>query len=66
VVPAAKLDAHVERLVETMLKAPSISLRSAKEYIRSAPDMAIAGAVDYARNLHAVINSGEEIKKTRK
>jgi len=32
----------------------------------SMPDMAIAGAVDYARNLHAVINSGEEIKKQRK
>ena len=57
VVPAAKLDGHVEELLEAMLKAPSISLRSAKEYVRSAPDMPTAGAIEYARNLHATINS---------
>jgi enoyl-CoA hydratase len=48
-----------------MLKAPRISLTSAKEYIRSAPDMPVAGAVEYARNLHATINSAAEIRKTR-
>ena len=37
VVPAAQLDAHVDKLTAAMLKAPSISLRSAKEYIRTAP-----------------------------
>jgi enoyl-CoA hydratase len=65
VVPAGKLDAHVEQLVEAMLKAPSISLRSAKEYIRSAPDMPTTGAIEYARNLHATINSAVEIRKPR-
>jgi len=65
VVPAGKLDAHVEQLVEAMLKAPSISLRSAKEYIRSAPDMPTTGAIEYARNLHATINSAAEIRKPR-
>jgi len=65
VVPDAQLDATVDRLTTAMLKAPRIALTSAKEYIRNAPDMAVAGAVDYARNLHAVINSGEEIKKKR-
>jgi enoyl-CoA hydratase len=65
VVPAAQLDAHVDRLTKAMLKAPSISLRAAKEYIRSAPDMPVVGAVEYARNLHATINSAAEIRKPR-
>ena len=66
VVPARELDATVDRLTAAMLKAPSISLRSAKEYIRSAPDMPVAGAVEYARNLHATINSAAEIRKPRR
>ena len=65
VVPAAQLDNHVEKLLAAMLKAPRISLTSAKEYIRSGPDMPIAGAIEYARNLHATINSAAEIKKPR-
>src|SRR5262245_12570133 len=65
VVPAAQLDAHVDRLTAAMLKAPSISLRSAKEYVRTAPDMPVAGAIEYARNLHATINSAAEIRKPR-
>jgi enoyl-CoA hydratase/carnithine racemase len=65
VVPAARLDTHVKALTDAMLKAPSISLRSAKEYIRSAPDMPTAGAIEYARNLHATINSAAEIRAPR-
>jgi enoyl-CoA hydratase len=65
VVPAAQLDAHVDKLTAAMLKAPRISLTSAKEYIRSGPDMPTFGAVEYARNLHATINSAEEIRKPR-
>jgi enoyl-CoA hydratase len=65
VVPAEKLDATVDKLTAAMLKAPTISLRSAKEYVRTAPDMPVAGAVEYARNLHATINSAAEIRKPR-
>ena len=65
VVPATELDATVDKLTAAMLKAPRISLTSAKEYIRTGPDMPTAGAVEYARNLHATINSAEEIKKPR-
>jgi enoyl-CoA hydratase len=65
VVPATKLDATVDKLTTAMLKAPSISIRAAKEYIRSGPDMPVAGAVEYARNLHAVINSAAEIRAPR-
>jgi Enoyl-CoA hydratase/carnithine racemase len=42
-----------------------ISLTSAKEYIRTGPDMPVAGAIEYARNLHATINSAAEIRKPR-
>jgi enoyl-CoA hydratase len=65
VVPTAQLDATIDKLTTAMMKAPSIAIRGAKEYIRCAPDMPIAGAVDYARNLHATINSAAEIRKKR-
>ena len=65
VVPAAQLESHVDNLTTAMLKAPRISLTSAKEYIRTGPDMPVAGAVEYARNLHATINSAAEIRKPR-
>jgi enoyl-CoA hydratase len=65
VVPAAQLEATVSKLIAAMLKAPTISIRAAKEYVRSAPDMPVAGAIEYARNLHATINSAAEIRKPR-
>ena len=65
VFPAAQLDAEVDKLTAAMLKEPRISLTSAKEYVRTGPDMPVAGAVEYARNLHATINSATEIRKPR-
>jgi enoyl-CoA hydratase len=65
VVPAAQLDAAVDKLCAAILKAPTIAIRGAKEYVRSAPDMPIQGAVEFARNLHATINSAAEIRKNR-
>ena len=65
VVPAAQLNATVDKLTKAMLTAPSIALRAAKEYVRSGPDMPVAGAIEYARNLHATINSAAEIRKPR-
>jgi hypothetical protein len=41
------------------------NLRGVKDYLRSAPDMPIQGAVEFARNLHATINSSAEIRKNR-
>ncbi len=65
VVPASQLDAEADRLTAAMLKAPTIALTAAKEFIKVAPDMPIQGAVDFARNLHATINSAAEIRKSR-
>ena len=63
VVPAASLDAEVRKLCEALLKAPRPALLAVKEYARAAPGMDIQGAVDFARNLHATINSSSEMRK---
>jgi enoyl-CoA hydratase len=62
VVPAAQLDAAVEALCATMMKAPLPARLGVKEYTRSALDMGTAGAIDYARNLHATINSAAAMR----
>ncbi len=64
VVPHAGLDETVDKLCGMILKAPRSATEAVKDYLRAAPDMAIAGAVDYARNLHSTINSAIEARKT--
>ena len=63
VVPAAKLDAAVETLCAAILKAPRPAILGVKEYVKTAPDMAVHGAVEFARNLHATVNSSGEMRK---
>jgi enoyl-CoA hydratase len=58
----AQLDASVERISAQILKAPQAAVLAIKEYARVAPSMDIRGAVDYARSLHAVINSSSEMR----
>ena len=63
VVPASDLEAKVEATIAAILKAPAIATEGVKEYVSRAMDMDIAGAVDFARNLHATINASSEMKK---
>ncbi len=63
VFPAAKLDAAADAFVASILKAPPIAARGVKEFTRVAYDMPIAGAVDYARNLHALLNASSEMRR---
>jgi enoyl-CoA hydratase len=63
VVPAAKLEQAVETLCAAILKAPRPAICGVKEYVKSAPDMAVFGAVEFARNLHATVNSSGEMRK---
>jgi enoyl-CoA hydratase len=63
VVPGAKLDATVETLCAAILKAPLPAIYGVKEYVKTAPDMAVYGAVEFARNLHATVNSSGEMRK---
>ena len=65
VVPDAGLDAAFEALKTAMLNAPRPALCGVKEYLRSAPDMSIRGAVDFAQNLHATVNSSNEMLKQK-
>jgi enoyl-CoA hydratase len=62
VVPAGELEATIVDLVALFDVTPEIALQGAKAYLNAAYDMPIAGAVDYARNLHATINTSSEMK----
>ena len=57
-----QLDERVQKLCATILKAPQPAVLAIKEYARVAPSMDIKGAIDYARSLHAVINSSSEMR----
>jgi enoyl-CoA hydratase/carnithine racemase len=62
VAPANGLDSAVERLCGRILKSPQPAVLAIKEFARVAPSMDIRGAVEYARSLHAVINSSSEMR----
>jgi enoyl-CoA hydratase len=64
-VPDNELDAALDALRETLLSAPRPALCGVKEYLGSAPGMAIKGAMDFARNLHATVNSSNEMLKQK-
>jgi enoyl-CoA hydratase len=63
VVAAAKLDETVETLCAAILKAPRPAIYGVKEYVKTAPDMAVFGAVEFARSLHATVNSSAEMRR---
>ena len=62
VVPAADLETRVEELREALEKAPRPAIMAVKEDARSALSMDIASAVDFARNLHATVNSAPDMR----
>ena len=63
VVPAGQLDDAVAKLTAAILKAPPPAIRGVKEYAKTAFSMPTEGAIDYARNIHAVINSSSEMRR---
>lgn len=63
VVPAGQLDDAVQKLCAALLKAPRPATLAAKEYARVALSMDLQGAVDFARNLHATVNSSGDMRK---
>ncbi|HEY3916944.1 MAG TPA: enoyl-CoA hydratase/isomerase family protein [Stellaceae bacterium] len=63
VFPAAKLDDAVEAFVAAVLKAPPIAVAGVKEFTRVAYDMPAPGAVDFARNLHSLLNTSSEMRR---
>jgi enoyl-CoA hydratase len=61
VFPAAELDDAVEALCKQIMQAPRPARVGCKDYARAALDMDVTGAVEYARSIHAVINSSSEM-----
>ena len=57
VVPQQELDANVKALVEHFKKMPLPAVFAVKEYARTAFDIGAQAAADFARNLHATVNS---------
>jgi len=57
VVPHGELDTSVNRLVEHFKKVPLAAVLAVKEYARTAFSVSTQAATDFARNLHATINS---------
>jgi enoyl-CoA hydratase/carnithine racemase len=61
VVPAAELDAAVDALCKQIMAAPRPARVGCKDYARAALDMDVGGAIEFARSIHAVINSSSEM-----
>ncbi|HZO44658.1 MAG TPA: enoyl-CoA hydratase/isomerase family protein [Xanthobacteraceae bacterium] len=60
-VPDGELDIFVAALCKRIIDTPKLATDNAKEYLRRAFTMDVPSAVDYARNIHAVINSSKEM-----
>lgn len=63
IAPAAKLDEMVDDVFAKILRTPPPASLAVKEYLRNAAQMPTAGATDYARNFHTVINTSADMKK---
>jgi enoyl-CoA hydratase/carnithine racemase len=57
VVPHQELDANVKALLDHFKKMPLPAVFAVKEYARTAFDIGAQAATDFARNLHATVNS---------
>jgi enoyl-CoA hydratase len=66
VVAKADLDKAVDVLCASIAQAPMPAVLAVKEFASHAPAMGLAGAIEYARSLHATINSSNEIKPAKK
>jgi enoyl-CoA hydratase len=62
VVPDAQLDEFVANLCKTIISMPDLATKGAKEFFRHGLTMDTPGGVDFARNIHAVLNSSKEMR----
>ena len=63
VVPKDALEREVNRFTELLLSRPRPAILGLKEYLRSAPRMDEQGAIDFARTMHAMVNTAADMKK---
>jgi enoyl-CoA hydratase len=63
IVPRERADAAVSEVCQAICAAPPPATEAVKEYLKTAMQIDIHSAVDFARNLHATINSSSEMKR---
>jgi enoyl-CoA hydratase len=63
VFPADKLEAAVRDFIDWLRKFPPPALMAVKEYAKFAYGMDTAAANDFAKNVHATINSSSKMRK---
>jgi enoyl-CoA hydratase len=63
VVPKDALEREVNRFTDLLLSRPRPAILGLKEYLRTAPRMDEQGAIDFARTMHAMVNTAAEMKK---
>lgn len=61
VVPRADLEKTTQALIERLMKAPRPAVLAVKEYAHGAMTIDTAKAIDFARNIHSLINSSSEM-----
>ena len=57
-----ELDAFVADLCKRIISMPDLATKGAKEFFRHGLTMDTPGGVDFARNIHAVLNSSKEMR----
>ena len=63
VLPASGFKDGVEKFIKTLLSRPLPAILGLKEYTHHAARMDEAGAIDYARSLHSMVNTSAAMKK---
>jgi enoyl-CoA hydratase len=64
VVPEAELDATVQAFIDRMLHFKRPAVLAVKEYGVNAQAIDMSKAVSFAKNLHALVNSAHEMKRS--
>lgn len=62
IAPLAELDAEVDKFLAALKKAPMPAVMAVKEYARIAFSTDIRTAIDFARNLHANVNTSSRMR----
>jgi enoyl-CoA hydratase len=66
VVPKADLEKTTSALITRLMNAPRPAVLAVKEYAHGSMTIDTAKAVDFARNIHSLINSSSEMQVTKK
>ena len=64
IVSPENAEAALDAACAAILHAPAPATLGVKAYLKTAMQMDVQGAVDYARNIHATINSSSEMKRS--